>query len=53
MSRNTLSETNPAIEKLKGALDPARRQVISHPLYGNLTTKAAVVRFMEHHVFAV
>jgi len=27
--------------------------VVTHPLYGNLTDHAAIVTFMEHHVFAV
>src|ERR1022692_1397595 len=53
MSRYDWGEINPAMEKLKGAVDPARRKVISHPLYDQLKTKDAVVTFMEHHVFAV
>jgi Protein of unknown function (DUF3050) len=44
---------NPAMEKLKGAVDPARQKVISHPLYGQLKSKDAVVTFMEYHAFAV
>jgi hypothetical protein len=46
-------ETDPAIERLKNAIEPARQQVISHPLYHQLTTMDAVVTFMEYHVFAV
>jgi hypothetical protein len=53
MSRYEWDATHPAIEKLKGVVEPARQRVISHPLFGELTTKEAVVTFMEHHVFAV
>src|SRR2546430_8875683 len=53
MSRYDWNQDNSRIEKLKGVVEPARRKVIGHPLYGELKTKAAVVTFMEHHAFAV
>jgi Protein of unknown function (DUF3050) len=53
MSRYDWDETNPAIEKLKDSVEPARQKVISHPLYRKLNTNDAVVTFMEHHAFAV
>jgi hypothetical protein len=53
MSRYDWGDSNPDIEKLKSAVEPARQRVISHPLYGELKTKAAVVTFLEHHAFAV
>ena len=53
MSRYDWDETNPAIEKLKDSVEPARQKVVSHPLYRKLDTKDAVVTFMEHHAFAV
>jgi hypothetical protein len=53
MSRYDWDDTNPAIEKLKASVEPARQKVVSHPLYGEMKTKDAVVTFMEHHVFAV
>lgn len=53
MPRYDWDDTNPAIEKLKASVEPARQKVVSHPLYGELKTKDAVVTFMEHHVFAV
>jgi hypothetical protein len=53
MSRYAWGESNPDLETLKDAVQPARQQVISHPLYGQVKTKAAVVTFMEHHAFAV
>jgi hypothetical protein len=31
----------------------ARARVITHPLYASLNTHAAIITFMEHHVFAV
>jgi len=53
MSRYDWGGTNPAIETLKGSIEPARQKVISHRLYENLSTMDAVVTFMEHHAFAV
>jgi hypothetical protein len=53
MSRYAWDETSHAIEKLKDDIEPARRKVITHPLYQKLKTEDAVVTFMEHHVFAV
>lgn len=53
MSRYEWGETNPAIDKLKSAIEPARQKVISHPLYGQLNNMDAVLTFMEYHVFAV
>lgn len=53
MPRYEWGQSNQSIEQLKAAVDPARRAVISHPLYGRLDSMAAVVTFMENHVFAV
>lgn len=53
MPRYDWDGTNPAIERLKQAVEPARQRVISHPLYHTLGDLGAVVTFMEHHVFAV
>jgi DUF3050 family protein len=53
MSRYDWGKTNPAIQRLKDVVEPGRRKVIGHPLYGQLNTEPAVVTFMEHHVFAV
>jgi Protein of unknown function (DUF3050) len=53
MSRYDWGGTNPAIEKLKASIEPARQKVIGHPLYHQLNTPDAVVTFMEHHAFAV
>jgi hypothetical protein len=53
MSRYSWSGANSGVEKLKESVDPARRQVIGHPLYRRLDDLAAVQAFMRHHVFAV
>jgi hypothetical protein len=53
MPRYEWSGSNPEIEQLKTAVEPARRRVITHPLYRNLGSLATVTAFMEHHVFAV
>ena len=53
MSRYSWSGENSGVEKLKEAVEPARRQVIDHPLYHQLDDLAAVRTFMRHHVFAV
>jgi hypothetical protein len=38
---------------LRDSIEDTRKQVIGHPLYRRLTDEAAVVAFMEHHVWAV
>ena len=53
MPRYDWTGTDPSIERLKSAVEPARQKVIGHPLYHQLNTKDAVVTFMEHHAFAV
>ena len=53
MSRYDWDGTSTSIEELKTAIEPIRREVISHPLYHKLSDKRAVTTFMEHHVYAV
>ncbi|WP_433617717.1 DUF3050 domain-containing protein [Dactylosporangium sp. CA-139114] len=53
MSRYDWGDTHPGIEKLKAEITPARDRVVGHPLYAALRDHAAIVTFMEHHVFAV
>lgn len=53
MSRYDWKGTDPSIERLKAAIEPIRREVVSHPLYHELNSMNAVVTFMEHHAFAV
>jgi Protein of unknown function (DUF3050) len=53
MSRYDWQGSDPSIERLKAAVEPIRREVVSHPLYHQLNSMGAVVTFMEHHAFAV
>ncbi|MFD0746830.1 DUF3050 domain-containing protein [Phytohabitans flavus] len=53
MSRYDWGQTHPGITRLESAVDDARTRVVTHPLYANLDSQAAIVTFMEHHVFAV
>src|ERR1700683_1326567 len=52
-ARYAWNGTNPAIERLKSAVEPARQKIVSHPLYGQLHTERAVPTFMEVHAFSV
>jgi hypothetical protein len=53
VSRYNWGDTNPDVERLKSAVEPARQKVVTHPLYRQLGSEGAVMTFMEHHVFAV
>jgi hypothetical protein len=53
MSRYDWGQTHPGIARLEKDVADARARVVSHPVYAHLDTPAAVVTFMEHHVFAV
>src|SRR5260370_28368820 len=53
VSRYDWGGTNLAIERLKGAVEPARQEVISHPLYHQLNSKDPVMTLMVHHAFSV
>jgi hypothetical protein len=52
MSWQGWDKTHPGVDLL-AAVKSARARVVTHPLYANLNTHAAIVTFMEHHVFAV
>jgi hypothetical protein len=41
------------IERLRARLAPLRAVLLSHPVYGQIDSPAALRLFMEHHVFAV
>lgn len=53
MSRYLWSGSDSGVERLKAAIDPARRAVVGHALYHRLDDLASVQLFMQHHVFAV
>ncbi|RZK55303.1 MAG: DUF3050 domain-containing protein [Hymenobacter sp.] len=41
------------IKELQAELQPARQQLVDHPLYYSITSLADLRVFMQHHVFAV
>ena len=53
MSRYEWGASHPGIDRLKAAVEPARRKVLGHRVYGELRSLEAVGGFMECHVFAV
>jgi hypothetical protein len=52
MSWEGWGRTHPGVDLL-AAVRSARVGVTTHPLYASLNTRAAIITFMEHHVFAV
>lgn len=42
-----------SLDALQARLAPCRAQLLNHPIYRDLTSRAALRTFMEHHVFAV
>src|SRR6201997_3695673 len=52
MSWEAWGRTHPGVDLLAAVRSP-RGRVITHPLYASLNTRAAILTFMEHHVFAV
>jgi len=46
-------DTPSRIDALSAALEPARNQLVGHPVYRGITTESDLHTFMEHHVFAV
>ena len=53
MSRYEWDQTHPGINRLKAAVAATRDSVVTHEMYSRLDSHAAIVTFMEHHVFAV
>jgi hypothetical protein len=53
MPRYEWDGSNPGIDRLKAAVEPARLRVVGHPLYRRLDALDPVLTFMEHHAFAV
>jgi len=53
MSRYEWNQTHPGISRLKTAVAATRANVITHEMYSRLDSHAAIVTFMEHHVYAV
>lgn len=44
---------NPAIDRLRAAIEPTRITIVKHPIYHQLDSLADVNTFTESHVFAV
>ena len=53
MALHDLDRRNDGFERLEEAIHASRTRVLTHPIYGRLRTQAAIITFMEHHVFAV
>jgi hypothetical protein len=53
VSRYDWGKNHPAIDELRGVIEPARIQVVQHPVYHRLATLQDVNTFTETHVFAV
>lgn len=53
MSRYDWGQTHPGITRLEEAVSAERTAVVTHPLYAALDNHAAIVTFMQHHIFAV
>jgi Protein of unknown function (DUF3050) len=48
-----MSTDHPRIAALLGAIRDDRQKVVDHRLYSMLDTRAAIITFAEHHVYAV
>jgi hypothetical protein len=53
VSRYNWGGADSGVERLKAAVEPARRQVVGHAVYGQLDDLRSAQVFMQHHVFAV
>jgi len=53
MPRYEWDQTHAGINRLKAAVAVTRSRVITHAMYSRLDSHAAIVAFMEQHVFAV
>ncbi|MGW2398561.1 DUF3050 domain-containing protein [Kitasatospora sp. NPDC001664] len=45
--------SHPGLTSLQAAIDPLRREVVGHTIYGELNSHERVTAFLERHVFAV
>ncbi|MEV6107804.1 DUF3050 domain-containing protein [Streptomyces sp. NPDC051940] len=52
-SRYNWNRTHPGLVSLQHAIEPVRRQVVTHPVYRALDDLPRVRTFQENHVFAV
>ncbi|MFE2722693.1 DUF3050 domain-containing protein [Kitasatospora sp. NPDC059327] len=52
-SRYHWDRSHPGLSGLQEAIDPLRREVVGHTVYGGLTSIGHVRTFLDRHVFAV
>jgi Protein of unknown function (DUF3050) len=52
-SRYQWNRSHPGLAGLQQAIEPVRRQVVAHPIYGELNSIERVQTFLGTHVFAV
>jgi hypothetical protein len=52
-NRYNWNRTHPGLVSLQAAIEPIRRRVVTHPVYGELNDLRRVRIFQENHVFAV
>nr|WP_181957579.1 DUF3050 domain-containing protein [Streptomyces paludis] len=53
MSRYDWGIAHEGIDRTRAAIEPARKEVTTHPIYRRMNTREDLAAFMEHHVFAV
>jgi hypothetical protein len=53
LARSRCASSPAPTPDLETALAPLRERLLAHPIYDAIGDEQAVVRFMEHHVFAV
>ncbi|MFE4624233.1 DUF3050 domain-containing protein [Streptomyces mirabilis] len=53
MSRYDWNMNHEGIERARSVIEPARKEVTTHPIYQRITSREDMATFMAHHVFAV
>ncbi|MFJ8021005.1 DUF3050 domain-containing protein [Streptomyces sp. NPDC096311] len=53
MSRYDWNMNHEGIEQARSAIEPARKEVTTHPIYQRINSREDMATFMAHHVFAV
>jgi hypothetical protein len=53
MSRYDWNLNHEGIDRARAAIEPVRKEVTAHPIYGRISDRGDMTTFMEHHTFAV
>ncbi|KPI07929.1 Protein of unknown function DUF3050 [Actinobacteria bacterium OK006] len=53
MSRYDWNMNHEGIERARSVIEPARKEVTTHPIYRRINSREDMATFMAHHVFAV